>query len=709
MALSYNIKTGYTGKVLFSYMAIIAVVVCFSAGSIHAGTIRFEKNKFKIVISEKEPEAVKIALEALKNDFLKVMGTIPEITEKADNETSIPEIVIINRASEASGKEIKPDDFEAHRVYADMKANRVYLEGNDLRGTIYAIYTFSEKILGVPPLHYWCSWVPIKRKVIIVPGDCDICFGSPQVRYRSILPGDEDFFSPWRKLSPENDKVWLETVLRLKLNTVEAYSTIRPGFKLSDYAQLIHQFGLVLTSHHIAALNTSFSTWDTYWKEQRNLDPPALLLSNEKEILEFFRYNAETVAKSGIENLWTIAFRGKGDQPFWSVFSDAPENEKERAGIINRMLRIQYDLIKEVTGQPDPYVRITFYDELADLMNKGYLKPPEGKNMIWTFVAARRDPYPYDDLVSFNPTLPVKLGFYMNFGFASTGAHIAPAEGPWKMEFNYRYINNKSPLFFSVVNVGNMREFLLELSANARMLWDYSSYNTDGFLKEYSTLYFGQEHAAEVVQLYNDYYNAFWQPKSPEFPGMKRQFLFQDLRYARAFDHIYRSFYSSADTINMYPLRDIGYERVPGRTFRIDPEFNNSNNQVDAMLYGMKETIPKFEAVATRCTGMLIVLEKDRQTFFNDNLRIYCCYMAHLSKTLYHYLYAYKFQSEPEVLKKNLDLARDEAVKAKQYLYEAQHGLFSTWYSGAEPMTRTFQPDSLIERISLLKEQALTR
>jgi len=47
------------------------------------------------------------------------------------------------------------------------------------------------------------------------------------------------------------------------------------------------------------------------------------------------------------------------------------------------------------------------------------------------------------------------------------------------MEFNYRYVNSKSPLYFSMVNVGNMREFLLELSANARMLWDYSNYDTE--------------------------------------------------------------------------------------------------------------------------------------------------------------------------------------------------------------------------------------
>jgi hypothetical protein len=98
--------------------------------------------------------------------------------------------------------------------------------------------------------------------------------------------------------------------------------------------------------------------------------------------------------------------------------------------------------------------------------------------MIWTFVAGRRDHYPYDDLVNFSPSEGVKLGYYMNFNFASTGAHVAPAESPWKMEFNYRYVNDKAPLFFSVVNVGNFREFVLELSANAKFLWDCDAYDS---------------------------------------------------------------------------------------------------------------------------------------------------------------------------------------------------------------------------------------
>ena len=670
-----------------------------------------ERDRIRLVYSEEEDGPLLLAVNALAKDLNSVMLSEPVLAGKINRDTTETEIVIVNTASgklkipSAHRREL--DGFESHRVYVNEESRRIYLLGSDLRGTIYAIYTFSEEVLGVPPLKYWSSWKPDPREKITLPEDYDRFFKSPQVRYRSLLPGDQDFFNPWRKESEAHENIWLETALRLKLNTIETYSTIRPHYALTDYAYLISSYGLVITSHHTSGLNTSFSTWADYWREMRNMEPPEYLLSDEQAILDFFRYNAETVQRNGIENLWSVAFRGERDQPFWSIFKDAPEDEQERAGVINRMLQIQYDLIKEVTGEAEPYARITFYDELAILMAKGYLKAPESENMILTFVAGRRDHYPYDDIVNFESSGNVKLGYYMNFGFASTGAHISPAESPWKMEFNFRYVNHKAPLFFSVVNVGNFREFVLELAANAKMLWDFSSYSTDRFLHDYCAQYFGESHADEIALLYKEFYEAYWIPKKSEFEGLERQFVFQDLRYARAFDHTYSRFFEPETDMN--PLHKIGYESIPGRTFRIDTAFNNAPNQVDAILNGMQLSIPKFETLAARCSRMMLSLNEDRQVFFNDNLRIHCYYMTHLSKALYHYMYAYKHQKNTEALVRHLELAHMEAVRAQNYLFEAEHGVFSTWYTNAEDMSRTFQINELQEKILLLRDKALSK
>lgn len=672
----YKFKTNK--GILFFFIALLFIPGKIFA-SINTGqTLTLKKGNFQIVVADKEAAPVKLAVQTLCDDFAKVIQWQPQVSNTLDQKSSVIQIVVINKETASTlskNKRLKSlDGFESHRVYTDPSKKCIYLLGEDMRGTIYAIYTFSEQILGVPPLHYFCSWVPEYKSSIEVPAELDFYQKSPQVRYRAWFPNDTDLFTPWRKLSKQNNELWLETMLRLKLNTVELEATVTyPDYKLNDQAELLRKYGLILTSHHHIALNNCFRNWDGYWRNVRGVEPPEFSLKQEQNLIDFWTYSVETVAHSNMENLWQITFRGAGDQPFWALFQDAPETDKERAEIINKMLRIQLNLIKKVTGDKDPYVRMTFYDELSDLLAMGYLNPPAGKNMLWTYVAARRDHYPNDDLVAFDTKRRVKLGYYMNLQFTSTGAHLAPAEGPWKMEANYRYVNNRAPLYFSVVNAGNIREFVLSMSANAKMMWDMNSYNTDIFLEEFCEKYFGKQHASEVAKLYHDYFYAYWQQKPSDFPGIDRQYLFHDLRYSRAFDQIAGRFHDFTPN----PLKDIGFERMPGRTFRLEKK-----NEVDSILVGMQKAAPRFEAVRKRCEKTMNLLDKDKQTFFRDNLYAPCKYMENLSKSMYHFVLAYKTQQNNETCEKNMRLAISYLEEARDALYSTQEGVFSQWYAG---------------------------
>lgn len=637
-------------------------------------SLKLKGGNFQLVVFGQESEPVKLAVETLSKDFEKVMHYRPEISQKPDNAKGI-DIIIINESTDDASflmRSIRPlDGFESHRVYCNPDERRIYLCGKDMRGAIYAIYTFSELFLEVPPLWYFSSWEPSYKREVRISSDFDYFKKSPQVRYRAWFPNDTDLFKPWRRLSKENDELWLETMLRLKLNTVELEATVTyPDYKLNSQAALLRKYGLVLTSHHHVACNNNLKNWAGYWQKVRGIEPPQLLLSDEKSLREFWQYSIETVCRNKQENLWQIAFRGINDQPFWAAFSDAPADDKQRAEVINRMIRIQLDMIKKATGEEDPFVRMTFYDELSDLLAKGYLQPPTGKNMLWTFVAGRRDHYPYDDLVAFDVTKRVKLGYYMNLQFTSTGAHLAPAEGPWKMEFNYRYVNTRGPLTFSVVNAGNLREFVMEMSANACMMWDMQSYDTGSFLVDFCSQYFGEKHAEEVTKLYHDYYYAYWQQKPSEFPGLERQFLFHDLRYSRVFDQIGGRFTDFSSN----PLREIGFERVPGRSFRID-----GSNQVDSLIAGTKKAAARFAEVSHRCDILLKQLPKRYQHFFRDNLAAPCRYMESLNRSLYHFVCAYKY---PDKRAENLDISIAELEKARDALYSTQEGVFTNWYAG---------------------------
>lgn len=660
---------------LFVSLLIMLSFISISSLAINANSsLNLKDGNFQIVVSGHEVEPVKLAVATLSKDFEKVMHYKPEISQRADNAKGI-DIVVVNESTDdlLIDKLLlrSLDGFESHRIYCDVLKRRIYIHGKDMRGTIYALYTFSEQFLEVPALWYFSSWEPQYKKQVMISSDFDYYQKSPQVRYRAWFPNDTDLFEPWRKLSKENDELWLETMLRLKLNTVELEATVTyPDYKLNSRAALLRKYGLILTSHHHVACNNNLMNWEGYWRTVRKMEPPKLLLSDEESLREFWQYSIETVCRDKQENLWQISFRGINDQPFWAAFSDAPETDKERAEVINRMIRIQLDMIKEATGEKDPFVRMTFYDELSDLLAKDYLQPPTGENMLWTFVAGRRDHYPYDDLVAFDTKKQVKLGYYMNLQFTSTGAHLAPAEGPWKMEFNYRYVNTRGPLAFSVVNAGNLREFVMEMAANARMMWDMQLYDTDSFLLDFCTQYFGKKHAAKVAKLYHDYYYAYWQQKPSAFPNMERQFIFQDLRYSRVFDQIGKRFQDFSPN----PLYDIGFERIPGRTFRID-----GNNQVDSLIAGMERAVFRFGEVSRRCEDLLKQLPCQDQRFFRDNLAAPCHYMEALSRSLYHFVLAYKNTDERV---ENLDAAIRQLEEARDTLYATQEGVFATWYTG---------------------------
>lgn len=653
-----------------------------------------KRGNFRIVVDPSEPEPVKLAVKTLQRDFERVLMYKPLLAEMPEGKNI--ELIVVNasaRHSSVATADLPPlDDFESHRVYADPENRRIYLYGRDMRGTIYAIYTFSEQFLEVPPLWYFASWEPRIKKRVEIPSDYDYFCKSPQVRYRAWFPNDTDLFTPWRKLSRQNDELWLETMLRLKLNTVELEATVTyPDYKLNRQAALLRKYGLVLTSHHHVACNNNLMNWEGYWREVRHMEPPKLLLANEQALREFWQYSVETVCRNEQENLWQIAFRGVGDQPFWAAFEDAPKEEQARAEVINRMIRIQLDMIKKATGESDPFVRMTFYDELSDLLAKGYLKPPTGENMLWTFVAGRRDHYPYDDIVAFDTTKQVKLGYYMNLQFTSTGAHLAAAEGPWKMEFNYRYVGSRGPLTFSVVNVGNLREFVMEMAANARMMWNMEEYDTDVFLRDFCAQYFGERHAEEAVELYRAFYNAYWQQKPSEFPGMERQFIFQDLRYSRVFDQIGSRFEDFASN----PLYEIGFERIPGRSFRIDGQ-----NQVDSLLRGTKRSAERFAEVADRCERLMQRLHPSTRRFFRDNLAAQCRYMEKLNLSLHYFVRAYK---QPETRTQDLDLSIACLEQARDALYATQEGVFSTWYAG-DALNGKFNIPAKLEMLRMLRK-----
>ena len=248
------------------------------------------------------------------------------------------------------------------------------------------------------------------------------------------------------------------------------------------------------------------------------------------------------------------------------------------------------------------------------------------------------------------------------------------------MERNLRYVAAKSrrPLAFSVVNAGNIREYVMELSAHAAMLWDPDAYTSDHFLTGYCATYYGPAHAARAAAVYRAYYDAYWRQKHPDLPGFDRQYIFQDLRYRRAILSLCQAFGRPYDP---NPLRDLGAEQEAGRTFRIVPADNGATTQVGAILNGTARSGAAFAKVAADADAVWADLPDGPKQFLSDGVRQPARYMHELNGCLSQLTQAYA-APDPADRRDHARAAAAALGRAEQALRATQHGVFATWYAG---------------------------
>jgi hypothetical protein len=476
--------------------------------------------------------------------------------------------------------------------------------------------------------------------------------------------------------------------------------------------RLARDRGLAVMGTHTDILGSSLNHWDLYWRKIRKQEPPKLTVANTTALEDFWRYHVETGVREKLEMIWLIGFRGHRDTPFWrETFADAvdlPATDAERAHVIEQTMARQIALLKKVTGDPAPLMHMDLWNENSDFFAQGLLHPPAEPNLILVFCGALRNHFPAADIRGYRNDAGRPIGYYLNFEYTSSGPHLTQTEGPWRMEQNYRMVNASSgrPLELSIVNVGNLREYVLELSANARMMWDFDGYRTDAFMDEFCTKYFGRANAPRVAALYRDFYNTYWTQKKPDLPGFERQYLFYDLRYARALDEILAQLPKGRDLDPLYDWFSNYSGRVAskddkkdvsGRFFSIVPEDNGAKTQIEAILAGTAVSTSKLTAVVARADALLSSLPRQEGVFFNDNLRVQARFMLDLNKALHDVAQAMEDLPGRREAVDSLQAAGRAASALSDDLREADHDRFTGWYDGE----RSFGLNRLIENIRL--------
>ena len=180
---------------------IFATSVCWQAASRSSVAI---DSSVTIVESGDEPGPVHRATEDLLSDFGKVFGQTPSLANHMEGAGQVA-ILISGPARPYAGiKCAEPTGgaesfaFSAvHLAGRGQVRDVICLTGADMRGTIYAIYQFSQAVLGVDPMYLWTDKQPEQRSSTKLPADFARVYAKPVIRYRGFFPNDEDLLTGW--------------------------------------------------------------------------------------------------------------------------------------------------------------------------------------------------------------------------------------------------------------------------------------------------------------------------------------------------------------------------------------------------------------------------------------------------------------------------------------------------------------------------------
>ncbi|MCH5266675.1 MAG: glycosyl hydrolase 115 family protein, partial [Lachnospiraceae bacterium] len=179
----------------------------------------------RILLRDTEPEAVKIAVENLKVDLVKVFDEdilVECITSLADQ---IAKNNTLNKTAMVQIETLAWSGCRKEEYRLNVRDGVLYITGADRRGTIYGIYEFSE-MLGVSPWYFWAD-VPVKTKDSFrLPEGYEKC-DAPSIEYRGIFINDEEELDRWVQAHMGEDTIGVRTyekifelLLRLKANYI---------------------------------------------------------------------------------------------------------------------------------------------------------------------------------------------------------------------------------------------------------------------------------------------------------------------------------------------------------------------------------------------------------------------------------------------------------------------------------------------------------
>ena len=484
-------------------------------------------NATPIIVSTEDFKVAQIAAADLATDIEKVTGKKPIL--RTDTKAQIDNAVIIGTLDksplvnaivqsgkvDASSIRGKWESYIIATVERPLPNIRTALLiiGSDRRGTAFGVYELSQMI-GVSPWHWWADATP-ERKANLVFSRGEIISHEPSVKYRGIFINDEDWgLQPWaaKTFEPETGDIGpktyakvFELLLRLKANTLwpAMHEVTKPFNSIPANRQVADDYAIVMGSSHAEPmLRNNVGEWKTD-KDAYNF------VTNPDGVTAYWEERAKENGR--FENIYTLGMRGIHDSPIVGTKSQA-----ERIPLLEKIFSVQRGIIaKHVNADVEsvPQIFCPYKEVLTDY--RAGLKVPDDVTIVFP-----------DDNFGYIRAFPTeqeqkrKGGFGVYYHISYLGRPLSylwlnstPPALIWE-EMNKAYENGMRRLW--IVNVGDIKpgeigmEFFLQMAYDANR-WTLE--NQHDFLRQWAAREFGNERAAEIASIMNEYYRLGFQRK----------------------------------------------------------------------------------------------------------------------------------------------------------------------------------------------------
>ena len=204
-----------------------------------------------------------------ERDWYKVFGYPPVIFRNDTRRAWTGPVIILG--SSANTKSLiesqVPQGSEQHIMFAGkVKHNpAIAAIGADTRGTVFAIYTFCERVLGIDPMYVFTDNMPKRRKEITFTPKQAYTSKKPTFEHRGWFINDEELHDGMHRdplggnvISMEWMNKILETLLRCKGNMIIPESSPYSDATVYD---LCKRRDVIITHHHISPTGVNMMNW----------------------------------------------------------------------------------------------------------------------------------------------------------------------------------------------------------------------------------------------------------------------------------------------------------------------------------------------------------------------------------------------------------------------------------------------------------------